>query len=79
MGRDVHEDPMIPNYDSGKKLQAMEPGLILAIEPMIIQGGDYKVKIADNQWDVNSADNSLTAHFEHTVAVTDEGCLVITE
>ena len=79
VGRAVHEDPMVPNYDPGKKLQAMEPGVIIAIEPMIISGGDYKVKIAENGWDVNSKDDSLTAHFEHTVAVTEEGNLIITE
>ena len=79
VGRAVHEEPMIPNYDPGKKLQKMEPGLILAIEPMIIQGGGHQVGVSDNGWDVNSADNSLTAHFEHTVAVTEDGYLIITE
>lgn len=79
VGRAVHEDPMVPNYDPGRKMQAMEPGVVIAIEPMIISGGDYKVKIAKNGWNVNSKDDSLTAHFEHTVAVTEDGHLIITE
>jgi len=78
VGRAVHEDPLVPNYDSGQKLAKMFPGLVLAIEPMIVMGGDHKVETADNGWDVNSQDASLTAHFEHTVVVTDDGVEVLT-
>ncbi len=79
VGRAVHEDPLIPNYNTGQKLAKMFPGLVLAIEPMIIMGGDHHIAVADNNWSVNSQDGSLTAHFEHTVVVTDDGCVVLTE
>jgi len=78
VGRAVHEDPLVPNYDTGQKLAKMFPGLVLAIEPMIIMGGDHRVETADNGWDVNSRDASATAHFEHTVVVTDDACEVLT-
>jgi methionyl aminopeptidase len=79
VGRAVHEDPLIPNYDTGQKLAKMFPGLVLAIEPMIIMGGDHRIAVADNNWNVNSQDGSLSAHFEHTVVVTDDGCVILTE
>lgn len=79
VGRAVHEDPLIPNYDTGQKLAKMFPGLVLAIEPMIIMGGDHHIAVADNNWNVNSQDGSLSAHFEHTVVVTDDGCVILTE
>jgi methionyl aminopeptidase len=79
VGRAVHEDPLIPNYNTGQKLAKMFPGLVLAIEPMIIMGGDHRIAVADNNWNVNSQDGSLSAHFEHTVVVTDDGCMILTE
>lgn len=79
VGRAVHEDPYIPNYNPGKKLEQMFPGLVLAIEPMITLGGDFAVTIAKNNWDVQARDQSLTAHFEHTVAVTETGHLILTK
>lgn len=79
VGRAVHEDPYIPNYDIGKKLDKMFPGLVLAIEPMIILGGKDEIKISHNGWDANAADDSITAHFEHTVAVTEDGYLILTD
>ncbi|MFA6253538.1 MAG: type I methionyl aminopeptidase [Patescibacteria group bacterium] len=79
VGHAVHEDPLIPNYDTGQKLAKMFPGLVLAIEPMIIMGGDHRIAVADNNWNVNSQDGSLSAHFEHSVVVTDDGCMILTE
>lgn len=79
VGREVHEDPSVPNFDSGHKIAKMFPGLVIAIEPMIIMGGHDEVVIAQNHWDVDSKDQSLTAHFEHTVAITDTGYLIITK
>ncbi|MCD4760697.1 type I methionyl aminopeptidase [bacterium] len=79
VGRSVHEEPTVPNYNPGKKTEEMFEGLVIAIEPMIIMGGDYRVKTGENKWDVIAQDNSLTAHFEHTVAVTKDGHLIITE
>lgn len=79
VGRAVHEDPFIPNFACGQKIGKMFPGLVIAIEPMLIAGSTYKVKIAKDNWAVNSADSSFTAHFEHTVAVTENGHLILTK
>lgn len=78
VGRAVHEDPLVPNYDTGQKLAKMFPGLVLAIEPMLILGGDFRVETADNGWNVDSQDASLSAHFEQTVVVTEDGCEILT-
>lgn len=79
VGRKVHEDPLVPNYNDGSRGEKMFPGLVIAIEPMIIMGKDHQVLVAGNKWNVDSKDNSITAHYEHTVAVTEEGCIIITE
>ena len=79
VGRAVHEEPAVLNYDTGQKGAKMFPGLVIAIEPMIIMGGSPKVITAEDNWAVNSQDQSLTAHFEHTVAVTKSGHIVITK
>lgn len=79
VGRRVHEDPLVPNFDPGAKLEKMFSGLVIAIEPMFIISGDHRVQTADNGWDVRSGDGSLTAHFEHSIAVIDKGTLVLTE
>lgn len=78
VGRAVHEDPLVPNYDTGQKLAKMFPGLVLAIEPMLILGGNFRVETADNGWNVDSQDGSLSAHFEQTVVVTEDGCEILT-
>lgn len=78
VGRAVHEDPYVPNYDTGQKMAKMFPGLVLAIEPMLVLGGDFRVETAANGWNVDSRDASLTAHFEHTVVVTEDGCEILT-
>lgn len=72
IGKSLHEDPQIPNF--GKKGRGIElkRGMILAIEPMI-NAGNYKVKILPDGWTVVTADGSLSAHFEHSVAITDSG------
>jgi len=79
VGRAVHEDPWVPNFDYGRDIGKMYPGLVIAIEPMIILGGDSRVVTASDNWGIESFDRSLTAHFEHTVAVTDTGCLILTK
>lgn len=79
VGRYIHENPMVPNYDPGMKTEKMFPGLVIAIEPMIIMGGDYRVGTADNKWDVLAYDGSLTAHFEHSVAITEDGYIILTQ
>ena len=72
IGNSLHEDPQIPNF--GKKGRGIElkRGMILAIEPMI-NAGKYRVKILSDGWTVVTADGSLSAHFEHSVAITDNG------
>jgi len=79
VGREVHENPYIPNFDTGKQGDKMFPGLVLAIEPMLILSGEDRIKTKDNGWDADSYDNSLTAHFEHTVVVTAKGNLILTK
>lgn len=72
IGRNMHEDPQIPNF--GKKGRGIElqTGMILAIEPMV-NAGRYRVKILPDGWTVITEDGSLSAHFEHSVAITDNG------
>ena len=71
VGRSVHEEPQIPNFDEGKKSSPkLKPGMTLAIEPMV-NAGSANVKILKDGWTVVTQDGSLSAHFEHTVLVTD--------
>lgn len=72
IGRDMHEDPQIPNFGSAGRGPLLKPGMTLAIEPMINIGG-YKVKTLADGWTVVTEDNSLSAHFEDTIAITEEG------
>ncbi|MDP9306837.1 MAG: type I methionyl aminopeptidase [Actinomycetota bacterium] len=77
VGRAYHEDPQIPNFGAPGRGPELLPGMTLAIEPMITAGGPDVVVHAD-EWSISSADGSLSAHFEHTVAVTEEGPRVLT-
>jgi methionyl aminopeptidase len=77
IGRDMHEDPQIPNYGEPGRGPLLEPGMVLAIEPMV-NAGTHLVRIGDDNWAVYSQDGSLAAHFEFTVAVTDDGPRVLT-
>jgi methionyl aminopeptidase len=77
IGRDMHEDPQIPNYGEPGRGPELEVGMVLAIEPMTCAGG-AEVRVGEDNWAVYSADGSLTAHFEFTVAVTDDGPRVLT-
>jgi methionyl aminopeptidase len=69
VGRELHEEPQIPNFLVGKG-PLLRKGMTLAIEPMV-NAGDWHTKLAPNQWTVLTADGSLSAHFEHTIAITD--------
>ncbi|MBN2187446.1 MAG: type I methionyl aminopeptidase [Dehalococcoidia bacterium] len=69
VGRELHEDPQIPNFVVGKGT-LLRKGMTLAIEPMVNAGG-WQTKLAANRWAVLTADGSLSAHFEHTIAITD--------
>jgi methionyl aminopeptidase len=77
IGRDMHEDPQIPNYGEPGRGPVLEPGMVLAIEPMVNAGGP-EVRVGDDNWAVYSADSSLAAHFEFTVAVTEDGPRILT-
>jgi len=75
VGRDLHEEPPIPNFVFGKGIR-LRKGITLAIEPMV-NVGDWHTKLAANQWTVLTADGSLSAHFEHTVAISDTGAEIL--
>jgi methionyl aminopeptidase len=77
IGRDMHEDPQIPNFGPPGRGPELEPGMTLAIEPMVAVG-TYEIVQGDDGWAVYSADDSLTAHFEFTVAVTEDGARILT-
>jgi methionyl aminopeptidase len=77
IGRDMHEDPQIPNYGEPGRGPELEPGMVLAIEPMV-NAGTHMVRVGDDNWAVYSQDGSLAAHFEFTVAVTEDGPRVLT-
>ena len=72
VGKNLHEDPQIPNYGKKGRGVLLKTGMILAIEPMINEG-DYKVRVLPDGWTVVTVDGSLSAHFEHSVAITDKG------
>jgi methionyl aminopeptidase len=77
IGRDMHEEPQIPNYGEPGRGPELEEGMVLAIEPMVNAGGPL-VRMGDDGWAVYSQDGSLAAHFEFTVAVTAQGPRVLT-
>jgi methionyl aminopeptidase len=77
VGRNMHEDPQIPNYGPPGRGPRLAPGMVFAIEPMIT-AGSYDVKSGDDGWAVYTRDGSLAAHCEHTVAVTGNGPRVLT-
>ena len=77
IGRNLHEDPQIPNFGEPGRGPQLKPGMVLAIEPMVTMGS-YDVKILDDGWTAVTRDGSLAAHFEHTIAVTDNGPDVLT-
>jgi methionyl aminopeptidase len=77
VGRKLHEDPFIQNWGPPGRGPEMRPGWVIAVEPMLNLGGDETRVMADG-WTVVTADGSLSAHFEHTIAVTDDGHEVLT-
>jgi methionyl aminopeptidase len=77
VGRAMHEEPQIPNFGAPGHGPVLAPGMVFAIEPMINVGADEVVVLGD-QWSISTADGSLSAHFEHTVAVTEEGPRILT-
>ncbi|UHA71725.1 type I methionyl aminopeptidase [Paenibacillus sp. 481] len=78
IGTSLHEEPQIPNYGPPNRGPRLKAGMTLAIEPMVIVGERYVKTLADN-WTVVTVDGTLCAHFEHTVAVTPDGCEILTK
>ncbi len=77
IGRDMHEEPQIPNFGPPGRGPRLKSGMTLAIEPMV-NVGDYYVEVLADNWTVVTRDRSWSAHFEHTVAITDEGPEILT-
>ena len=77
IGRDMHEDPQIPNYGDAGTGERLEEGMVLAIEPMV-NVGNHPIRVGSDNWSVYSQDGSLAAHFEFTVAITADGPRILT-
>jgi methionyl aminopeptidase len=77
IGRSMHEDPQIPNYGPPGRGPELKPGLVIAVEPMVNLGG-WETRVLADDWTVVTADGSLSAHFEHTIAITEDGHEVLT-
>ncbi len=77
IGRDLHEDPQIPNFGEPGRGPTLKPGMVLALEPMVTMGG-WEVRILPDRWTAVTEDGSLAAHFEHTVAITENGPDILT-
>ncbi len=77
IGRDMHEDPQVPNYGKARSGVLLEEGMVLAVEPMVTVG-TRDVRLAADQWSIFSADGTLAAHFEFTIAITGGGPRVLT-
>ncbi len=78
IGRAMWEGPQVPNYGIPGRGTLLRVGMVIALEPMVLMG-TQRTRILPDQWTVSSADGSLTAHFEHTVAITENGPLILTE
>ena len=76
IGKDLHEDPQVPNYGKPGLGVRLQPGMVMAIEPMVSMGG-YDVETLEDGWTAVTKDRSLSAHFEHTIAVTEEGPVIL--
>jgi methionyl aminopeptidase len=77
IGRQMHEDPQVPNFGTAGSGKRLKTGLVIAVEPMV-NAGSPDVEVLDDKWTAVTKDRSMSAHFEHTIAVTDEGPWVLT-
>jgi len=77
VGRDLHEDPLVPNFGSPGEGPILRKGMTLALEPMVTVG-DWRTRLAENRWAVLTIDGSLAAHFEHTIAITEDEAEILT-
>ena len=78
IGKNLHEDPEVPNYGAPGRGQRLRPGMTIAIEPMV-NVGDWHVRVLNDRWTVVTVDGKLSAHFEHTVAITKDGPVILTK
>ena len=78
IGKKVHEDPYVPNVGKPHTLEVLKRGMCIAVEPMVFMGKPHCVTLSDG-WGVVSRDHSLAAHYEHTIAITDDGCKILTK
>lgn len=78
IGRRMHEDPQVPHFGSPNQGVLLQAGMVITIEPML-NVGDYRIKIDKDGWTARTLDGSLSAQYEHTVAITEEGPLILTE
>ena len=76
-GRQMHEDPQVPNYGKPNDGKRIKTGLVIAVEPMV-NAGAPEVEVLDDNWTAVTKDRSMSAHFEHTIAITDDGPWVLT-
>jgi methionyl aminopeptidase len=76
IGRDLHEEPQIPNFGAPHQGPRLEKGMVFALEPMVNEG-TYEVRVLSDGWTVVTADGKRSAHFEHTVAITDDGAEIL--
>lgn len=76
VGKDMHEDPEVPNYGKQGHGVRLAAGMVIAVEPMIA-AGNAAIKVMPNKWTVVTKDGSLAAHYEHSIAVTSDGCVVL--
>ena len=77
IGQVLHEDPQVPNFGEPGRGPLLKPGMVLAVEPMVTMGS-WEVRILEDRWTAVTEDGSLAAHFEHTVAITEDGPEVLT-
>ncbi|MGB8706734.1 MAG: type I methionyl aminopeptidase [Dehalococcoidia bacterium] len=77
VGRDLHEDPLVPNFGPPGEGPVLRKGMALAVEPMVTTG-DWRTRLAGNRWTVLTVDGSLAAHFEHTIAISEDEAEILT-
>jgi methionyl aminopeptidase len=78
IGRSMHEDPQVPNFGKPGEGPELKAGMVLAIEPMVNAGG-FEIEVLSDEWTVVTRDGSLSAHFEHSVAITENGPVILTD
>ena len=78
IGKEMHEDPKVLHYGQPGRGQRLQKGMVLTIEPMINEGA-WHCKLDDNQWTARTVDGSLSAQYEHTIAITENGPVILTE